>query len=83
MKLRDTFWLWGHPEGCFNNNKENFGNFLESRMTPAECCHYMGINKTFMVPMNILVTPIYMSVPTEMVIELLPNAPKLFFNHFS
>ena len=53
MKLRDTFWLWGHPEGCFNNNKENFGNFGESRMTPAECCSYMGINKTFMVPMNI------------------------------
>ena len=26
-----------------------------------------------MVPMNILVTPIYMSVPTEMVIELLPT----------
>ena len=20
MKLRDRMWLWGHPEGCFNNN---------------------------------------------------------------
>ncbi len=50
MKLRDKFWLWGHPEGCYNNNVDNYGNFGESRMTPMECCCYLGIRNTFMVP---------------------------------
>ena len=34
MKLRDKFWLWGHPEGCYNNM---YGNTGISRMTPMEC----------------------------------------------
>lgn len=47
MLLRERFWLWGHPEGAFN---EAYG--LSSRMTPMECCGYLGIGKTFMVPMD-------------------------------
>ncbi|MBQ9543780.1 MAG: hypothetical protein IJV00_01480 [Clostridia bacterium] len=49
MLLRDRFWLWGHPEGCFNHK---VGNELESRMTPAEACAYLGVRNVFMVPMG-------------------------------
>ena len=45
MRLRDKFWLWGHPEGRYNNNANNYGNMLDSRMTPMEGCLYLGINK--------------------------------------
>ena len=47
MKLRDRFWLWGHPEGCYNNK---YGNTGISRMTPMECCEYLGLRNVFMVP---------------------------------
>ena len=47
MKLRDKFWLWGHPEGRYNNA---YGNEQISRMTPMECCLYLGLRNTFMVP---------------------------------
>lgn len=47
MKLRDKMWLWGHPEGYYNNA---WGNNQPSRMTPMECCLYLGIRNTFMVP---------------------------------
>ena len=47
MRIRDRFWLWGHPSGRYNNA---FGNTRESRMTPMEFCQYMGIRNTFMVP---------------------------------
>lgn len=50
MLLRDRFWLWGHPEGRYNNNNSKFGLFEVSRMTPMEACLYLGISKTFMVP---------------------------------
>jgi len=53
MKLRDRFWLWGHPEGRYNNNAENYGNFAESRMTPMEACLYLGISNTFMTPVGV------------------------------
>lgn len=53
MTLRDTFWLWGHPEGRYNNNAEGFGNMGVSRMTPMEACLYLGIHKTFMVPVGV------------------------------
>ena len=53
MKIRDMFWQWGHPEGRYNNNADNYGNFAESRMTPMEGCLYLGINKTFMVPVGV------------------------------
>ena len=49
MKLRDRFWLWGHPEGVFNND---YGNTAESRMTPMEACLYLGISNTFMTPVG-------------------------------
>lgn len=49
MLLRERFWLWGHPEGCFNNKCGNNG---VSRMTPMEFCCYMNIANTFMVPMG-------------------------------
>ena len=49
MKLRDKFWLWGHPEGCYNNM---YGNAGISRMTPMECCLYLGLRNTFMVPVG-------------------------------
>ena len=49
MLLRDKFWLWGHPEGCFNSS---WGNDKPSRMTPMEGCLYLGVRNTFMVPMG-------------------------------
>lgn len=49
-KLKDRLWLWGHPEGRYNN--EN-GNTTPSRMTPMECCGYLGIGKTFMIPVGV------------------------------
>ncbi len=52
MKLRDRFWLWGHPEGRYNNNIDDYGCPDESRMTPMEGCLYLGISKTFMVPVS-------------------------------
>ena len=52
MKLRDNCWLWGHPERCFN---DSWGNTNASRMTPMECCLYLGIRNTFMVPMDFVV----------------------------
>lgn len=50
MLLRDKFWLWGHPEGRYNND---YGNTKISRMTPMECCLYLGIRNTFMVPVRV------------------------------
>ncbi len=48
-KLRNKFWLWGHPEGRYNND---YGNMLQSRMTPMEGCLYLGVRNTFMTPVN-------------------------------
>lgn len=50
MKLRDKFWLWGHPEGRYNSE---FGNNKVSRMTPMEGCLYLGVPNTFMVPVGV------------------------------
>ena len=50
MKIKDRFWLWGHPEGCFNTH---WGNNQPSRMTPMEFCSCYGISNTFMVPMGL------------------------------
>ena len=50
MKLRETFWQWGHPEGAFTGQ---YGGVPVSRMTPMEGCLYLGIQKTFMVPMEL------------------------------
>ncbi len=50
MRLRDNFWLWGHPEGRYNMI---CGNMKNSRMTPMECCLYLGIRNTFMIPLDV------------------------------
>ena len=50
MKIKDRFWLWGHPEGRYNNE---YGNTRVSRMTPMEACSYLGVNNVFMVPVGV------------------------------
>ena len=52
MLLRERFWLWGHPEGRYNNNIDGYGCPHFSRMTPMEGCLYLGIPNTFMVPVG-------------------------------
>lgn len=52
MALRDHCWLWGHPEGVYNLM---FGNNRASRITPMECCEFLGVKNTFMVPVGIRV----------------------------
>ena len=49
-KLRDKFWVWGHPEGRYNHE---YGNEQESRMTPMEGALYMGARNMFMVPVGV------------------------------
>lgn len=53
MVLRDKFWLWGHPEGRYNQNADDFGCPDVSRMTPMEGCIYLGVRNTFMVPVGV------------------------------
>lgn len=53
MVLRDKFWLWGHPEGRYNLNADDFGCPDVSRMTPMEGCLYLGVRNTFMVPVGV------------------------------
>lgn len=53
MLLRDKFWLWGHPEGRYNQNADGFGCPDISRMTPMEGCLYLGVRNTFMVPVAV------------------------------
>ena len=52
MLLRDRFWLWGHPEGCYNKNGGGWGCPDVSRMTPMEGCLYLGVRNTFMIPVG-------------------------------
>ncbi len=59
MKLKDRFWLWGHPEGRYNAIWKEKGVEnptpveIKSRMTPTEFCVYMGIQKVFMIPLDV------------------------------
>ncbi|NLA74601.1 MAG: hypothetical protein GX846_03875 [Deltaproteobacteria bacterium] len=53
-RIRDKFWLWGHPEGRYN---DEYGNFRKSRMTPMEGAMYLGVRNMFMVPVGIKVNP--------------------------
>ena len=53
MLLRDKFWIWGHPEGRYNQNADDFGCPDVSRMTPLEACLYLGVRNTFMVPVGV------------------------------
>lgn len=50
MKIKDRFWLWGHPEGRYNME---YGNNKISRMTPREGCDYLGVNNVFMIPVGV------------------------------
>ena len=47
MKLRDKFWIWGHPENCFYGL---YNHNIECRMTPMEGALYMGARNMWMVP---------------------------------
>lgn len=49
-KLRDKFWVWGHPENRYYNE---YGNYKKSRMTPMEGALYMGARNMFMVPVGV------------------------------
>lgn len=51
-KLRDKLWLWGHPEGKYNND---FGNTEISRMSPLEGALYLDCSGIFMVPVDTVV----------------------------
>ena len=46
-KLRDKYWIWGHPENCFQGH---YNHEIECRMTPMEGALYMGARNMFMVP---------------------------------
>ena len=50
--LKDKLWLWGHPEGKYNND---FGNTEISRMTPLEGALYLDCSGIFMVPVDSVV----------------------------
>lgn len=46
-KLRDKYWIWGHPENTFLNM---YNHTIPCRMTPMEGALYMGARNMFMVP---------------------------------
>ena len=50
--LKDKLWLWGHPEGRYNNE---FGNTEKSRMTPLEGAFFLDCSGIFMVPAGAVV----------------------------
>ena len=49
MLLKDRYWLWAHPERRFNGM---YNLPKDSRMTPMECCDYLGVTNALMVPMG-------------------------------
>lgn len=54
MKLREKMWLWGHPEGRYNEEVlAKIGLPDKSRMTPMEGCLYLGVRNVFMVPVGV------------------------------
>ncbi|MBR5542512.1 MAG: hypothetical protein IKU65_00235 [Oscillospiraceae bacterium] len=48
-KLRDYFWIWGHPTNCLYNG---FGITKESDMAPVAGTKYLGAKNVFLVPMS-------------------------------
>ena len=44
--IRNRLWIWGHPAGA-HNGSWNLGH--ESRITPFEAAHYMGIPSILMI----------------------------------
>ncbi len=49
-RLRDKYWIWGHPENCFLGQ---YNNDRVCRMTPAEGALYLGARNMYMVPMDL------------------------------
>ncbi len=49
-RLRDHFWIWGHP---LNSLYEKFGIKKESDMAPVEGMYYLGAENLFIVPMDV------------------------------
>ena len=50
MKLREHFWIWGHPT---NSLYKHFGIEKESDMPPVDGTTYLGATNTFLVPMDL------------------------------
>lgn len=46
-RLRDRFWIWGHPAGSHDNEWGMTG--MHSRMTPAEGAYYLGVRNALMI----------------------------------
>lgn len=46
-KLRDRFWIWGHPVGCHDTGYGIEGK--HSRMTTCESAYYLGARNALMV----------------------------------
>ncbi len=49
-KLRDRFWIWGHPAGSLNVEDSPIN---ESDLPPVEGTYYLGARNTFLVPMDV------------------------------
>lgn len=47
VRIRDTFWLWGHPVNACRNDIKPLRDML---VTPAECARYFGFPNVFYVP---------------------------------
>ena len=50
-KLRDRFWIWGHPAGSHDDTGWGLDG-LHSRMTPCECAYFLGVPNVIMVCYN-------------------------------
>jgi len=44
--IRDRLWIWGHPAGAHNGS---WNIHQESRISPVEAAHYMGIRNMLMI----------------------------------
>lgn len=44
--LRDKLWMWGHPTGTHNGG---WGLAVNSRISPVEAAHYMGVPNILMI----------------------------------
>ncbi len=85
MLLQDKFWLWGHPEGCYNNH---YGNTNVLHITPVECCYYLGIRNTFMnlllrTNFGIAVSSRFGSVLVRKMLENLRHRVRIFLGQIS
>jgi len=50
MRVRDKLWLWGHPAGSHHGEDARHYHLPgQSRITPVEAAHYLGIPNLLMV----------------------------------